>query len=141
MYLFFIAYLLRLKRLNMIESILTDQAPTPGGHYSQAVAWNGLVFVAGQLPIKPSGEKLTGPIEEQAHQVLQNLKHILEAAGSGMDKVLKTTVYISDIELWGKVNDIYTTYFPTHKPARAIVPVSTLHYGFLIELEAVAVIG
>ncbi len=123
----------------MISSILTDQAPTPGGHYSQATVWNGLVFVAGQLPITKTGEKITSSIEDQAHQVLNNLKAILSAAGSGMDKVLKTTIYIADIELWGKVNDIYTTYFPDHKPARAIVPVKTLHYGFLIELEAVAV--
>lgn len=124
----------------MISSILTDQAPKPGGHYSQATVWNGLVFVAGQLPITKTGEKITSSIEDQAHQVLNNLKAILSAAGSGMDKVLKTTIYIADIELWGKVNDIYTTYFPDHKPARAIVPVKTLHYGFLIELEAVAVV-
>ena len=98
------------------------------------------MFVAGQLPITKTGEKITSSIEDQAHQVLSNLKAILSAAGSGMDKVLKTTIYIADIELWGKVNDIYTTYFPDHKPARAIVPVKTLHYGFLIELEAVAVV-
>lgn len=123
----------------MIDMISTDQAPTPGGHYSQAVTWNGLIFLAGQLPITPVGEKVTGSIEDQAHQVLTNMKNILLAAGSGMDKVLKTTVYISDIDLWGRVNAIYTTYFPHHKPARSIVPVSTLHYGFLIEMEAVAV--
>jgi 2-iminobutanoate/2-iminopropanoate deaminase len=123
-----------------MESILTSSAPKPGGHYSQAIVHNDLVFVAGQLAIVPeTGEKLTGPIEEQTLQALKNLRAILIAAGSDTNHVLKTTVFISDIELWGKVNEVYSSFFGEHRPARSIVPVGKLHYGFLIEIEAIAI--
>ena len=123
-----------------MEPVLTQNAPKPGGHYSQAMIWNDLIFVSGQLPINPhSNEKINGSIEDQCRQTLENLKAILEDSGSGLDQVLKTTVYISDIELWGKVNEIYSSFFANHKPARAIVPVNTLHYGFQIEIEAIAI--
>ncbi len=121
-----------------MENISTPNAPSPGGHYSQAIVHNGLVFVAGQLPIRPDGEKCLGSIEEQTEAVLQNLQAVLEAAGSSMDKVLKVTVYVAGIELWGRVNAVYARVFGEHKPARAVVPVPELHYGFLIEMEAVA---
>lgn len=124
-----------------IKTILTTNAPKPGGHYSQAVIHNGLVYVAGQLPIDPAtGEKKLGPIEEQAEQVLANISAILQAAGSDMSRLLKMTVYISDIELWGKVNEVYARALGEHRPARAIVPVNELHYGFKIEIEAIAAI-
>ncbi|MBK8878375.1 MAG: RidA family protein [Haliscomenobacter sp.] len=121
-----------------MEYVSTSSAPAPGGHYSQAVVHNGLIFVAGQLPIRPDGEKCLGSIEEQTVVVLANLKSILEAADSSLEKVLKTTVYVADIELWGRVNAVYARVFGEHKPARAVVPVPELHYGFLIEVEAVA---
>lgn len=121
-----------------METIFTQDAPAPGGHYSQAVVHNGLVFVAGQLPIRANGEKCLGSIEEQTELVLANLQAILEASGSSLSRVLKVTVYISDIELWGRVNAVYTQVFGAHKPARAVVPVPALHYGFSIELEAIA---
>lgn len=122
-----------------IQSVLTPNAPKPGGHYSQAIIHNGLIYVAGQLPIDPAtGEKQLGSIEEQTEQVLANLRAILEAAGSNLGRVLKTTVYVSDIELWGKVNEIYARTFGEHRPARALVPVKELHYGFKIEIEAIA---
>jgi len=122
-----------------MEFIKTSKAPAPAGHYSQAVVYNDLIFISGQLPINPeTKDKITGSIEEQADQVLKNLKAILEAAGSNLQNVLKTTVYISDINLWGPVNEIYASYFGKHKPARAIVPSRELHYGFKIEIEAVA---
>jgi 2-iminobutanoate/2-iminopropanoate deaminase len=125
-----------------IKSVLTPNAPTPGGHYSQAVVHNGLVYVAGQLPIDPkTGEKKLGPIEEQAEQTLENIRAILRAAGSDMDRVLKMTVYVTDIGLWGKVNEIYARVMGGHRPARAIVPVNELHYGFQIEIEAIAALG
>jgi 2-iminobutanoate/2-iminopropanoate deaminase len=125
-----------------IKSVLTPNAPAPGGHYSQAVIHNGLVYVAGQLPIDPkTGERKLGPIEEQAEQTLENIRAILQAAGSDMNRVLKMTVYISDIDLWGKVNQVYTRILGDHRPARAIVPVKELHYGFQIEIEAIAAIG
>jgi len=122
-----------------MEFIKTSKAPAPAGHYSQAVIYNDLIFISGQLPINPeTKEKITGTIEEQAHQTLKNVKAILEAAGSNLQNVLKTTVYISDISLWGPVNEIYAEYFGNHKPARAIVPTRELHHGFKIEVEAVA---
>ncbi len=122
--------------LNIIE---TPNAPTPAGHYSQAVEWQGLLFVAGQLPIKPgTAEKVLGSIEEQTLQTLENLKAIVEAAGSDLQHVLKTTVFIADIALWSRVNKVYSDFFGMHKPARAIVPVKELHHGFLIEIEAIA---
>ena len=123
-----------------MEPFLSENAPKPGGHYSQAMIWNDLIFVSGQLPIHPvTGEKINGSIEDQCAQTLGNLKTILEDAGSGLHQVLKTTIYISDIELWGKVNEIYASYFGSHKPARAIVPVKELHHGFKIEIEAIAI--
>jgi len=124
-----------------IKSVLTPNAPTPAGHYSQAVVHNGLVYVAGQLPIDPStGEKKLGSIEEQAEQTLANVRTILQAAGSDLDRVLKMTIYISDISLWGKVNEVYARMLGDHRPARAVVPVKDLHYGFQIEIEAIAAV-
>lgn len=124
-----------------LQIIETPNAPLPAGHYSQATVVNGLVFVAGQLPIKPNREKVLGSIEEQTLQTLENVKAIVEAAGSDLHHIAKVTVYISDISLWEGVNKVYTEFFGAHKPARAIVPVKDLHYGFLIEIEAVAVVN
>jgi 2-iminobutanoate/2-iminopropanoate deaminase len=125
-----------------IKTVLTENAPAPAGHYSQAAIYNGLVFVAGQLPIDPStGERLTGSIEEQTAQCLKNIGEILKAAGSDLSRILKTTAYISDIELWGGANAVYARILGNHRPARAIVPVKDLHYGFKIEIEAVAALN
>lgn len=124
-----------------MEFIQTASAPLPAGHYSQAVVHNGLVFVSGILPITAEGTKLTDAnIELQTLQVLQNLEAILHAAGASKATVLKTTVYVSDIEDWPKINPIYAAFFEQHRPARAIVPVGTLHYGLNIEIEAVAAV-
>ena len=124
-----------------IRKILTEKAPVPAGHYSQAVVHGDLVFVSGQLPIVPStGEKITGSIEDQTLQTLQNVAAICEAAGSSKDKILKVTIYIPDMDLWGKVNEVYTTFFGAHKPARAVVPTRELMGGVKIEIEAVAAI-
>jgi 2-iminobutanoate/2-iminopropanoate deaminase len=124
-----------------IQKIFTSNAPAPGGHYSQATVHNGVVFVAGQLPIKLGAtEHVVGSIEEQAEQCLSNLREILLAAGSDMNHLLKVTIYISDIALWGKVNEVYTRALGEHKPARAIVPCNLLHYGYQIEIEAIAAV-
>jgi len=124
-----------------MNPITTSKAPIPAGHYSQAIVHNGLVYVAGQLPIDPrTGNRETGPIERQTEAVLGNIREILLAAGSDLDHVLKMTVYISDISLWGKVNETYAGIMGAHKPARAIVPVKELHYGFQIEIDAIAAI-
>lgn len=123
-----------------IRRVETPDAPKPGGHYSQGVVYNGLVFVSGQLSIDPkTGEKRLGSIEEQTEQALNNVHAILKAAGSDWDRVLKMTVYVADINLWEAVNKTYVRVLGEHRPARAIVPTGPLHYGFLIEIEAVAV--
>ena len=125
--------------MGKMEVILTPNAPKPAGHYSQAIVHNNLVYVSGQLPIDPeSGEKRIGSIEEQTEQALKNLSEILKAAGSSLNQVIKTTVYISDIELWDRVNAVYAIFFGEHHPARAVVPTRNLHFGFQIEIEAIA---
>ena len=125
-----------------INLIHTGNAPTPAGHYSQAVVYNGLVFVAGQLSIDPqTGEKKIGSIEEQTEQALKNVAAILEAANSSLSRVLKMTVYVADIELWSAVNAVYSRILGEHKPARAVIPTGKLHYGFLIEIDAIAAVN
>ena len=122
-------------------TVSTPDAPRPAGHYAQAVVHNGLVYVSGQLPVDPaSGEVRLGSIEEQAEQALKNVAAILRAAGSDPGHVLKTTVYVSDISLWGRVNAVYVAFFGDHRPARAVVPTRELHDGFQVEIEAVAAI-
>ncbi len=125
-----------------MERVFTKKAPAPAGHYSQAIIHNDLIFISGQLPIHPeTGEKKTGAIEEQTQQALENISAILTASGSSLDKVLKVTVYIADIALWDRVNRVYADFFKEHKPARAVVPTRQLHFGFQIEIEAIAVVG
>jgi len=124
-----------------MTSVFTDKAPTPAGHYSQAIISGDFVFVSGQLPIDPGTGEIRKSIEEQTEQVISNIKSILTEAGSSLQKVVKATVYISDISLWGKVNDVYSMRFGGHKPARAMVPTRDLHFGCLIEIEAIAEVG
>lgn len=125
-----------------MKSISTPGAPAPAGHYSQAIVHGGLVFVSGQLPIDPATRAPhTGTIEEQTELALRNLAAILEASGSVAGRVLKTTVYVSDIELWGRVNAVYATFFGEHRPARAVVPTRDLHFGCLVEIDAIAAVN
>jgi len=110
----------------------------PGGHYSHAVTGGGLVFVSGQLPIAPDGTKLnTSPFAEQARQVLANVARALAAGGSSIDRLLQVRVYVTDIADWPEFNSIYAQWAGAARPARAVVPVPGLHYGFRIEVEAV----
>lgn len=122
-----------------MRRIQTNDAPSPGGHYAQGVSHGGFLFVSGQLPIDAqTGEKKTGTIEEQTRQVLDNVLAVVAAAGGDKSHIVKTTVYISDIDLWDRVNEVYAKFFGLYRPARAIVPVKELHHGFQIEIEAVA---
>jgi len=126
----------------VMEYINTPYAPMPAGHYSQAVVHNGLVYVSGQLPVKPDRSSTeVGSIEEQTLQALQNVEQILIAANSKISKVVRVTIYISDISLWAKVNGVYSNFFGDHKPARAIVPTKELHYGYQIEIEAIGAVN
>jgi 2-iminobutanoate/2-iminopropanoate deaminase len=125
-----------------VREILTPNAPVPAGHYSQAMVHGGVVYVAGQLPIDPqAGRGTVGAIEDQTKQALRNVSAILEAAGSSLDRVLKTTVYIADITLWDRVNAMYARVFGDHRPARSVVPTRELHYGYQIEIEAIAAVS
>ncbi|HET9576983.1 MAG TPA: RidA family protein [Usitatibacter sp.] len=119
--------------------ITTERAPAARGHYSQAVVHGGLVYVAGQLPLAPGeSEPRARPFEEQAQQVLSNVIAILEAAGSSPGRILKATVYIADIAHWPAFNAIYAQRLGAHRPARTVVPVAQLHYGFLVEMDVIA---
>jgi len=124
-----------------MKEVRTNDAPPPAGHYSQAIVHDGLVYVSGQLPIDPKREeKHVGGIEEQTEQVLHNLDAILKKANSDRDHVLKVTVYVSDIALWARVNAVYGRFFGDHRPARAVVPTREFHFGFQIEIEAIAAV-
>lgn len=122
-----------------MKTIHTPDAPSPRGHYSQAIVHNGLVFVSGQLPIGPDGEVLSRESAgDQARAVLANTGKILEAAGSGLDRLLQVTIYVTDIDFWTEVNEAYVEVMGDHKPARAVVPVRELHHGVALELQAIA---
>ncbi len=108
-------------------------------HYSSAVVHEGIVYVSGQLPMDPDkGAPIKGSIEKHARQALENLLEVLHAAGSSKEKVLRTTAYIPDVSSWSKVNEVYAEFFGDHKPARTVVPTTELHYGCLIEIDAIA---
>lgn len=122
-----------------MQIVTTEAAPLPAGHYSQGIVHNGVVYVAGQLPIVPgSSDRTVGSMAQQAEQTLRNVEAVLQAAGCGLDKVLQMTIYVSDISLWGEVNVAYARVMGDHKPARAVVPVKELHYGYQIEIQAIA---
>lgn len=126
------------------DIVLTNPATMaqPGGHYTHAVTANGFVFVAGQLPIAPDGGKLNeASFEQQAEQTLANVAAALEGAGSAIDRLVQVRVYVTDITSWPAFNTIYAKWIGASRPARAVVPVPELHYGFKIEIEAVALAG
>ena len=122
-----------------MKRIETADAPTPAGHYSQAIVHNGVVFVSGQLPLCPSTGSLVGDdIEDQTRKTLANVQAVLESAGSSLEQILKVTVFVSDIGLWGRVNATYADVMGPNRPARAVVPTRDLAKGALIEIECVA---
>lgn len=124
-----------------MKAIETPHAPHPAGHYSQAFVHGGFVFVAGQLPIDPASPgRPAGDVEEQTERTLRNVEAILEAAGSGLDRLVSVTVYVADVALWPRVNAAYARVLGAHRPARAVVPVKELHHGFLVEVQAVGAV-
>ncbi|MCF6158777.1 MAG: RidA family protein [wastewater metagenome] len=129
------------KESSVEKSIIsTKTAPAAIGPYSQAVKTGNLIFVSGQIPILPStGELIQGNIQQQTRQVLENLKHILEAAGSSLDNVVKTTVFMKDLNDYGAVNDVYKEFFQQKPPARAAIQAARLPKDVDIEIEAIAV--
>jgi 2-iminobutanoate/2-iminopropanoate deaminase len=121
------------------KAILTDKAPKPIGPYSQAVRYGNLVFSSGQIPIDPAtGELVTGDIVKETEQVFANLAAVLAAAGTSLDRAVKTTVFLTDMGQFAKVNEVYARYFREPFPARSTVQVAALPKGVSVEIEVVA---
>ncbi len=123
----------------MLEVIQTDKAPAAIGPYSQAIRANGLVFVSGQIPLDPqTGEIVAGDLTRQATRALENMKQVLASAGCGIEKVVAVDVFLTDISHFSVFNEIYGSFFSGHKPARAVVEVSALPRGAMVEVKCVA---
>jgi 2-iminobutanoate/2-iminopropanoate deaminase len=124
------------------QIVQTKQAPDAIGPYSQAVIANGFVFTSGQIPIDPAtGQFVSGGIAEQTQQVLKNLAAVLEAAGTGLQQVLKTTVYLADMQDFTTMNEVYATFFGAEPPARSTVQAARLPKDALVEIDVVALAG
>jgi 2-iminobutanoate/2-iminopropanoate deaminase len=121
--------------------IATDAAPAAIGPYSQAVAVGDLIFCSGQIPLTPAGVMLEDDIVAQTHQVLQNVRGLLEAAGSSLGQVIKATVFLADMNDFAAMNAVYTNYFPQSPPARSTVQVARLPRDARVEIEVVALRG
>ncbi|KMM35984.1 RidA family protein [Guptibacillus hwajinpoensis] len=124
-----------------MNTVYTKSAPAAIGPYSQGMIVNNMFYSSGQIPLKADGTLVDGPIEEQTHQVFANVKAVLEAAGSSLTNVVKTTVFIKDMNQFSAINEIYGEYFHTHKPARSCVEVARLPKDALIEIEVIALVG
>lgn len=120
-----------------MELVQSPDLPAPAGHYSQAVAAGGLVFLSGILPAA-SADPATAGFEAQCGSVFEQCEKVLRAAGCGFADVVQCTAYIVGVENWPAFNALYASVFGTHKPARAVVPVPGLHYGFMVEVQLVA---
>jgi len=121
-----------------MKPINSTEVTAPAGHYSHAVISGNLVFVSGQLPFPLNSKELPEGIEAQTLQALKNVEAVLISAGSSLDNLLNVQIFISDIALWPAVNQVYSVFLKDAKPARTIVPCNTLHYGALIEINAIA---
>lgn len=123
----------------MRDVIATKEAPAAVGPYSQAIKANGFVYTAGQIPLDPAtGKMVEGDIQAQTHRALQNLQAVLEAAGTSMANVVKTTVFLQNMDDFGAMNEVYARFFPQMPPARSAVEVARLPLGAGVEIEAVA---
>ncbi|ALS80164.1 RidA family protein [Planococcus kocurii] len=118
--------------------VATDKAAAAIGPYSQGVVSGGILYSSGQIPLTAAGELVEGTISEQAHQVFSNLKAVLAEAGSSFGDVIKTTVFIKDMNDFAELNEIYATYFGDHKPARSTVEVARLPKDVKVEIEVIA---
>jgi 2-iminobutanoate/2-iminopropanoate deaminase len=123
------------------EVIFTDKAPKAIGPYSQAIKFGNILFISGQVPVNPATGELTGDIKVQTRQVLENIKSILAAAGASANDIVKTTVFLKNLDDFTAMNEIYSAYFPKEAPARSTVEVARIPRGALIEIEAIAFIN
>jgi 2-iminobutanoate/2-iminopropanoate deaminase len=122
-----------------MKVVYTENAPKVVGPYSQAIVANGFVFCAGQIGIDPKSAEMVEGVENQTHQAIKNLQAVLEEADSSLEHIVKTTIFIKDMNDYVKVNEVYGSYFPVHKPARATVEVARLPKDALVEIEATAI--
>ncbi|GLH63896.1 MULTISPECIES: RidA family protein [Bacillaceae] len=123
-----------------MKKVETNKAPQAIGPYSQGIIVNNMFYSSGQIPLTPEGEMVQGDIKAQTHQVFQNLKAVLEAAGASLDTVVKTTVFLKNMDDFAAMNEVYSEYFTNHKPARSCVEVARLPKDALVEIEVVALI-
>lgn len=124
-----------------MRKISTPDAPTPKGHYSQAIVHGGLVYVAGQLAIDPNDpDAEPGDAGAQTRLIFKNIAAILDAAGSSLDRLLQVTIYVTDVSAWGAVNEAFAEALGDHRPTRAIVPVGPLNRGRDVEVVAIAAV-
>lgn len=122
-----------------MKFISTDKAPAAIGPYSQAVVVNGMIYTSGQIGMDEKGIVVADDVVNQAHQVMKNLFYVLEAAGAHFNDVVKTTIFLTDMDDFDKVNEVYSHYFGHHKPARSTIAVKTLPKNVLIEIECIAI--
>ncbi len=125
----------------MIEPVATDRGPKAIGPYSQAIRANGFVFLSGQIPLDPKSQQvIEGDIAAQTERVLENLKGVVEAAGSSLQRVVKTTVFLADMNDFTAMNEVYARYFVAHPPARSTVEVSRLPKNVRVEIDLIALL-
>lgn len=120
--------------------VQTNEAPAAIGPYSQGIIVNNMFYSSGQIPLKPSGELLQGNVQQQTEQVLKNVTAVLKEAGTTLENVVKTTVFIKDMNEFPLINEVYEKYFSSHKPARSCVEVARLPKDVLVEIEVIALI-
>lgn len=123
-----------------MKTVSTTNAPAAIGPYAQGIVVNGMFYSSGQIPLTPEGELVEGDIVAQTNQVFENLKAVLSAAGSSLDKVVKTTVFLSDMNDFAAMNETYASHFGDHKPARSAVEVARLPKDVKVEIEVIAVV-
>ena len=124
------------------RTISTDKAPKAIGPYSQGIAASGFLFLSGQVPLDPrTGDLVQGTVREEVTRVMENLKAVLEAAGSGLDRVVRTTVFLTDLKDFAAMNEVYARYFGAHRPARSTVQVAALPKGARVEIDAIAALA
>lgn len=125
----------------MLKVVTTNAAPAAIGPYSQAVQFGNLLFTSGQIPLSADGDLVQGGIREQTHQVFKNLEAILNVSGASFEDVIKTTVFIKDLNQFAEFNEIYASYFNSHKPARSTVEIARLPKDVLVEIELIAALN
>jgi 2-iminobutanoate/2-iminopropanoate deaminase len=125
----------------MIEQLTVKDAPPGIAHYSPAIKVGNTIYFSGQLPINPlTREKCTGDIKMQMREIFKNVEEILKSVGGDRNNIVKTTAFVTDIGLWGEMNDTYAEFFGAHRPARSILEIAKINHGILVEMEVIAVL-